>query len=153
MVRFIPDDGAGPIQLLGKHESGHLMRKRGIGERPSLLRSIQNTSAEAESSPNDKTDLWGRVDGMILEIARQISRLHASTGPCERHDLGALGQSSEKMPEQFYLLKMIYSDGHIRESEKKFLRELRDEATEITPDFEALLETVFEAHPTNWAVD
>ena len=55
--------------------------------------------------------------------------------------------------EQFYLLKMIYSDGHIRESEKKFLHELRDEATEITPDFEALLETVFEAHPTNWAVD
>ncbi|MEM9658855.1 MAG: hypothetical protein AAF961_10885, partial [Planctomycetota bacterium] len=55
--------------------------------------------------------------------------------------------------EQFYLLKMIYGDGRIRASEKKFLAELRDEALEITPEFEALLDVAFEAHPTSWSLD
>ena len=35
--------------------------------------------------------------------------------------------------EQFYLLKMLYSDGVIRENEKEFLRELRNEAKEVPP--------------------
>ena len=32
--------------------------------------------------------------------------------------------------EQFYLLKMLYSDGQVRPSEKQFLRELREELDE-----------------------
>lgn len=56
------------------------------------------------------------------------------------------------LDEQFYLLKMLYSDGHIRDSEKQFLQELRREAEEVTPAFEALCEEALSAHATNWGL-
>ena len=55
------------------------------------------------------------------------------------------------LDEQFFLLKMLYSDGHVRDAEKRFLLELRREAKEITPEFEALCDEALEAHPTNWS--
>lgn len=58
---------------------------------------------------------------------------------------GQIGQD-----EQYMLLKMLYADGHVRDSEREFLRELRQEITESTPQFDALCEIAFEAHPTNW---
>jgi uncharacterized tellurite resistance protein B-like protein len=57
-----------------------------------------------------------------------------------------------RQDEQFYLLKMLYSDGNVRESERQFLRELRREAKETTPEFEALCEEAFHAPATNWSV-
>ena len=60
---------------------------------------------------------------------------------------GRIGQD-----EQFYLLKMLYSDGNVRESEKQFLRELRDEATDAPPEFHELCETAFASEATNWDV-
>jgi hypothetical protein len=60
---------------------------------------------------------------------------------------GRVGQD-----EQFYLLKMLYSDKRVRESEKQFLRELRNEAKEITPEFESLCEEALRAPATNWSV-
>lgn len=54
--------------------------------------------------------------------------------------------------EQFYLLKMLYSDGCIRESETRFLLELRQEADHVSPEFESLCEVALNAHPTNWDV-
>ena len=60
---------------------------------------------------------------------------------------GRIGQD-----EQFYLLKMLYSDGHVRPSEKQFLLELREEAQEVTPAFEALCDAALAAHPTSWDV-
>ena len=60
---------------------------------------------------------------------------------------GRIGQD-----EQFYVLKMLYSDGHIRESEKQFLLQLREEAQEVTPEFEALCKEALAAHATNWGV-
>ena len=60
---------------------------------------------------------------------------------------GRIGQD-----EQFYVLKMLYSDGHIRESEKQFLLQLREEVKEMTPEFEALCEEALSAHATNWDV-
>jgi uncharacterized tellurite resistance protein B-like protein len=56
------------------------------------------------------------------------------------------------LDEQFYLLKMLYSDGKVRECEKQFLRELRREATETTPEFEALCQEAFRAPETGWCV-
>jgi hypothetical protein len=55
--------------------------------------------------------------------------------------------------EQFYLLKMLYSDGYIREREKQFLAELRREAVEVPPAFDALCETAFAAKPRDWDLD
>jgi uncharacterized tellurite resistance protein B-like protein len=54
--------------------------------------------------------------------------------------------------EQFYLLKMLYADGVVRESEKQFLRELRAEVRETTPEFEQLCETALAAPARGWSV-
>ncbi len=54
--------------------------------------------------------------------------------------------------EQFYLLKMLYSDRVIRDREKDFLLRLREAAKFTTPEFEALCQEAFEAHPTAWSV-
>ena len=54
--------------------------------------------------------------------------------------------------EQFYLLKMIYSDRVIRGREREFLVKLRRTAAITTPDFEALCDEAFSAHPTAWSV-
>jgi hypothetical protein len=52
--------------------------------------------------------------------------------------------------EQFYLLKMLYADGHVRDSERNFLVELRREAVETTPEFDSLCETAAKAASRNW---
>ncbi len=54
--------------------------------------------------------------------------------------------------EQFYLLKVIYSDRVIRPRELAFLREIRREAKQVTPDFEQLCQAAFQAPATNWSV-
>ncbi|MHC4181337.1 MAG: tellurite resistance TerB family protein [Planctomycetota bacterium] len=56
------------------------------------------------------------------------------------------------MDEQYYMLKMLYSDGHIRDSEKRFLMELRRDAQQLTPEFEALCAEAMKADPTDWNV-
>jgi uncharacterized tellurite resistance protein B-like protein len=56
------------------------------------------------------------------------------------------------LDEHFYLLKMLYSDGKVRECEKQFLRELLREAKEVTPEFRALCDEAFRAPETNWHV-
>ena len=54
--------------------------------------------------------------------------------------------------EQFYLLKVLYSDRVIRPRELAFLRELRQEAKHVSPDFEQLCQTAFESPARNWNV-
>ena len=63
-----------------------------------------------------------------------------------------LGDGQIGFDEQFYLLKMLYSDGHVRDSERQFLKELRDEAAEITPEFENLYATALASPARNWSV-
>ena len=54
--------------------------------------------------------------------------------------------------EQYHLLKMLFSDRVIRSRELEFLRELKRESKHVTPEFDALCQNAFEAHPTNWSV-
>ena len=54
--------------------------------------------------------------------------------------------------EQFYLLKMLYSDRKITQREKAFLLRLKQSADETTAEFDALCEEAFNAHPTQWSV-
>ncbi len=70
MVRLIPDNGTGPIQLLGEHETGQLMRKRRIREGPALLRQVQNAGAETERAAKNEAHLCGRVKRMIMKTSR-----------------------------------------------------------------------------------
>lgn len=53
--------------------------------------------------------------------------------------------------EQFYLLKMLYSDREIRDREKEFLLSLREAADRTTPEFDALCDEALQAHPTAWS--
>jgi hypothetical protein len=54
--------------------------------------------------------------------------------------------------EEFYLLKMIYSDREIREPEREFLRKLRKQSKTRSPSFEALFDTAMNAPAKNWSV-
>jgi uncharacterized tellurite resistance protein B-like protein len=54
--------------------------------------------------------------------------------------------------EEFYLLKMLYSDREIREPEREFLRRLRKKLPNRTESFEALFETAMNSPAKNWAV-
>ena len=54
--------------------------------------------------------------------------------------------------EEFYLLKMLYSDREIREPEREFLRRVRKQLPHKSPSFEALCETALAAPAKNWGV-
>jgi len=56
------------------------------------------------------------------------------------------------LDEQFYLMKMLYADGRIRESERRFLRELKGALKESTPEFEAMYETAMATEAQGWCV-
>ena len=60
---------------------------------------------------------------------------------------GKIGQD-----EQFYILKMLYSDGVLRENEREFLQTLRREVAEVSPEFEAMCETAALARSENWSL-
>jgi len=52
--------------------------------------------------------------------------------------------------EQFYLMKMLYSDGVVRDTQSRFLCELYDEAKHKSPELAAKLETAAGCHDTQW---
>jgi hypothetical protein len=54
--------------------------------------------------------------------------------------------------EEFYLLKMLYSDREVREPERDFLRRLRKQLPQRSPSFEALYETAMQSPAKNWSV-
>jgi hypothetical protein len=54
--------------------------------------------------------------------------------------------------EEFYLLKMIYSDREVREPEREFLRRLRKKLPQRSASFEALFDTAMDSPAKNWSV-
>lgn len=56
------------------------------------------------------------------------------------------------LDEQFYLMKMLYADGRIRESERRFLRELKGALQQSTPEFDAMYETAMSTEAQGWCV-
>jgi hypothetical protein len=54
--------------------------------------------------------------------------------------------------EQFYLLKMLYSDREIRPAEREFLTRLQSQSSHRSPEFDTLCETALKAPDTNWCV-
>ena len=63
-----------------------------------------------------------------------------------------LGDGQITPSEEFYLLKMLYSDREIREPEREFLRRLRKQLPQRSASFEALFDTAMDAPSTNWSV-
>ena len=56
------------------------------------------------------------------------------------------------LDEQFYLLKMLYADGRIRDSERRFLRELKSAVKQTTPEFDSMYETAMATEAEGWCV-
>ena len=54
--------------------------------------------------------------------------------------------------EEYYLLKMLYSDREIHEPEREFLRRLRKQVPARTSSFDTLCETAVAAPSKNWSV-
>ena len=54
--------------------------------------------------------------------------------------------------EQFYLLKMLYSDREIRQPERQFLQNIRQRVKNRPPEFEALCQTALAAPAKGWSV-
>ena len=54
--------------------------------------------------------------------------------------------------EEFYLLKMLYSDREIREPEREFLRKLRKQLPTRSASFESLFDTAMNSPAKNWSV-
>src|SRR5262245_515472 len=63
-----------------------------------------------------------------------------------------LADKTISQAEEYYLLKMIYSDRKITDREREFLRKLRKETPKRTASFEKLFETAMNAPSTNWCV-
>ena len=63
-----------------------------------------------------------------------------------------LGDGQIAPSEEYYLLKMLYSDREIREPEREFLRGLRKKLPTKSASFEALCETALAAPAKNWGV-
>lgn len=53
--------------------------------------------------------------------------------------------------EQYYLLKMLYSDREIRDTERRFLKRLWQRVAVRTPEFESLCDIALAAPSTNWS--
>ena len=54
--------------------------------------------------------------------------------------------------EQYYLLKILYSDRVVRDEEREFLKKLRGKLRQRTPEFEELYETAMAAPAKGWSV-
>jgi hypothetical protein len=54
--------------------------------------------------------------------------------------------------EEYFLLKMLYSDREIREPEREFLRRLRKQLPNRSESFEALFDTAMNSPAKNWSV-
>jgi hypothetical protein len=108
------------------------------------------------------------VDGEDLKLSEEdVARIQASLGggPLKCEDVKALVEMRAQaravfpafdqlffpifktwlladgkitLPEQFQLLRMLYGGGGIDQAERSFLQELRRDAKEVSPEFEAL---------------
>ncbi|MEO1523815.1 MAG: hypothetical protein AAFX06_00180 [Planctomycetota bacterium] len=54
------------------------------------------------------------------------------------------------LDEQYQLLRMLYADGHVRDSEKQFIQDLYHSVDERTPEFEELCETAMGSPAKDW---
>jgi hypothetical protein len=132
------------MNALNELKAKVLQDKKITGEEVAIIRS-----QIAANGSLDIEDVKLLVE--LLSEAREVSpEFDELFFPALKSAILADGQIT--MDEQFYLLKMLYSDGHVRECEKQFLRDLCREAKEITPEFQSLCDEALSAPAKNWYV-
>jgi uncharacterized tellurite resistance protein B-like protein len=91
----------------------------------------------------------------LIEILRDADEVCSEFDdfffPCLRHLFLQDGQIG--MDEQFLLLEMLYSDGEVRDCERRFLKDLYREVDVVTPEFQRLCETALNAPDRDWKLD
>ena len=70
--------------------------------------------------------------------------------PCMRAVI--LEDGEVTMDEQYLLLQMLYSDGEVRESERRFVSELRRDARDVSPELHDLCETALSCEGREWSM-
>jgi hypothetical protein len=68
--------------------------------------------------------------------------------PCLREII--LRDGRVGLDEQFVLLQMLYADGRVRDSERRFLTDLYRSVNEVTPEFQRLCETALNCPDEDW---
>jgi hypothetical protein len=126
-----------------------------------FLASIKaNGEITADEVPliRDKIQADGQLD---LDDVKLLVELYCETSPrcAEFDDLFFdvlekvfLLDGQIALSEEFYLLKMIYSDREILEREREFLRRLRKSLPNRPASFEALFDTAMASPAKNWSV-
>ena len=101
-------------------------------------------------------------DGQVnLEDVRLLTELYCEARQkCPEFDdlffdvleAAVLADGEIQPAEEFYLLKMLYSDREIHSREKEFLLHLKKRAKRTTPEFDALCREALSAPATGWSV-
>ncbi len=87
----------------------------------------------------------------LLSDARDVcEEFDALFFPALKQVLLADGQITPD--EQYWLLKMLYGDGRVRPSERRFLEELREQLEHRSPEFEAIYAGALTSPDVNWDV-
>lgn len=55
--------------------------------------------------------------------------------------------------EQYLLLQMLYSDGEVRDTERKFISELYRDVDKVSPEFHHLCETALNTDAKGWSLE
>ena len=100
----------------------------------------------------------GRLD--LDDVAFLVELYCSKTEKCPAFDdvffsvlkKALLSDDQVFLSEHFYLMKMLYSDHHIRPRELQLLREIKREAKQTSPEFDVLCDEAENAHPTDWSV-
>ena len=88
----------------------------------------------------------------LLKDAREVcAEFDELLFPCLREII--LQDGKIAMDEQYILLKLLYSDGEVRDCERRFLTELYRDAEDITPEFKQLCETALNCETVDWSID
>ncbi len=125
---------------------GAAVTRTGNGQR-AFRRGRIHGSTSTSPMPKASSDPGTPAGVSRFPLFSLDGRPHLKTVHVDSTDDGEISQA-----EQFYLLKMIYSDGQIRECEKQFLQELRSEARIVPAGFEELCETAMSAKSEGWDV-
>ena len=128
----------------------------GLHEIREKLLSDGKITANEVSIIKDQIALDGKLDmddiKLLVELLKTADEVCPEFDelffPCLREVI--LEDNRVGMDEQYILLQMLYADGEVRESERRFLTELYREAQDITPEFENLCKTALQCEGTDW---
>jgi hypothetical protein len=82
----------------------------------------------------DANEVCSEFDDLFFPVLREVLLADGQVG----------------LDEQFQLLRLLYADGNVRDSEKQFLKELHRDAENVTPEFTQLCETALECPASDW---